>query len=407
MVSASLPPALLVQRLPDRRTVTVGVWLAHGAAHDPERLAGATHLVEHLMLRRCGARARRELARLVDRLGGGVDAWTGAESMGVAVETTVDAIDAACDLVQDAVLDPTFDEGDVDLERRVAGAELDLARSDPEDRVEELLLQAAWGSHPLARPIIGDRLSLGRLTPEVLHCHHGTLVGPGRVLVSVVGDVLGEEMVVRFNRLPLHRPLERPPLPPLSWAAGTAWESARGDQVHARLAFPVRGSGDPDLPTLAVLNRLLGVGASSRLFQRLREDEGLTYDVFSSLLLRRQGGLLEVGWACGRDAYTAARRLVLEELERLPRDLSTDEVAVAVEALSRGLMMDLEDPAARADLEANEVFERGRRLDPARALAKLAQVSAEDARRLAREVLATPRMASAVCGPEGLAELVA
>ena len=116
---ASVPPALLLQTTPGRETVAAGVWITRGAAHDPQTIAGATHLVEHLTLRACGSHDRWALARLVDRLGGEVDAWTSTELMGVSVNTTADATGDALDLLGDAVLSPTFEPDDVELERRV------------------------------------------------------------------------------------------------------------------------------------------------------------------------------------------------------------------------------------------------------------------------------------------------
>jgi len=407
-VAGGGPAGLLVRNFPGRRTVFLGVRILHGAAHDEPALAGATHLVEHLMLRRCGGRGRRELARLVDRLGGGVDAWTSVESMGLSVETTADALDEACELVTDAVLAPTFDPADVELERRVARAELALARSDPEDRVEELLLAAAWGRHPLARPVIGDEASLARLDPETLRRHHAGLIRPGSLLVTVAGGVDAGAVARLLARLPMAEPPRWEALPPLRWRGGAVSEPRAGsDQVHARLGFPAPALGDPAEPTLMVLDRILGVGASSRLFQRLREEEGLTYDVFSGLVLRRPGGLLEIGWATGREALADTFRVVMEELDRLAGTVSADEVAVAVEALTRGLAMDAEDPAGRAALEADELLERGRRFDPAAVVAELERVTPAAVAGLARRVLDRRRMATAVCGPEGVAELVA
>ena len=163
-----------------RRTVAAGVWITRGSAHDPDDIAGATHLVEHLTLRSCGGRDRRSLALAIDRLGGEVDAWTSSELMGVSVNTTVDALDEALDLLVDAILTPTFAPDDVALELRVTEAELELMADDPGERVEEALLRAAWGDHPLARPVIGTRESLARLTPAVLERHHEMLVRPGR-----------------------------------------------------------------------------------------------------------------------------------------------------------------------------------------------------------------------------------
>ncbi|HHQ47400.1 MAG TPA: insulinase family protein [Acidobacteria bacterium] len=401
-------PGLFVRRLPGRRAVSAGIWLVGGAAHDPAELAGATHLVEHLTLRRCGGRGRRELARLVDRLGGGVDAWTGAEGMGVTVQTTADALDEALDLLTDAVLEPTFDAADVELERRVALAELELARSDPEDRVEEAILRAAWGPHPLARPIIGDAESLARLGPRSLEEHHRRMIRPGGLLAVVCGDVDPGRVAHRLGRLPLGGSPVAPPLPALRFRAGTVVEPwPAGDQVYARLAFPGVGLASNEVTALLVLNHILGGGASSRLFQRLREEEGLTYDVFSGLILRRPGGLVEIGWACNATLFERVREVVWEELETLPGTLERREVAVAVESMSRGLTLDAEDASARCAMEASELLERGRPFELETAVAELKSVTVERLRELAARIFQPGSVARAVCGPEHVLERVA
>lgn len=403
-----LPPALLLHPTPGRRTLTAGVWLLHGAAHDPEELAGATHLVEHLTLRRCGDRDRFALAQLVDRLGGGVDAWTSTELMGVTVETTRDAVDDALALLADAVLAPSFAPADVELERRVAGVEMDLVEDDPEEMADEAILRAAWGDHPLARPVIGRRETLEALSPAVLRRHHAGMVRPGGVVAAVVGDVDPAVVAAGLGRLPLAAPPHPKELPPLFWrGARTTVVRRAADQVYARVAFPTPGAADPRVPALAVLNRVVGVGASSRLFQRLREDAGLTYDISSGLVLRHAGGLLEVGWTCAPGAFAAAWQLLATELADLASGVVDDEVAVAREALVRGLEMDVEDPSARAALEVGELLDRGRRFDPERAAAELARVTAGEVCELARGILRPAVMAAAVCGPKGVLERVA
>jgi predicted Zn-dependent peptidase len=268
---ASVPPALLLQTTPGRETVAAGVWITRGAAHDPHSIAGATHLVEHLTLRACGAHDRRMLARLVDRLGGEVDAWTSSELMGISINTTADATGDALDLLVDAVLSPTFEPDDVELERRVTRAELELVADDPAERVGEALLKAAWGEHPLARPVIGTFETLDELTPKVLRDHHAALLQPGGMVAAVAGDVSPDEVASRLSRLPLSQIPSVPELPPLSWRGAHLDLSREGtDQVHARLAFEAIAVSDPRIPALVILNRTLGDGASSRLFQRLR-----------------------------------------------------------------------------------------------------------------------------------------
>lgn len=392
-----------MQTTPGRRAILCGVWIMHGSAHELPEVAGATHLVEHLTLRRCGEHDRRSLARLVDRLGGEVDAWTSFEMMGVTVQTTVDAFDDGIGLLVDAVMTPTFDQGDVELERRVSLAELELIRDDPVEQVEEAIAHAAWGSHPLARPVIGSATSLAALTPQALREHHRTMISPGRMLAAVVGDVEPARVVKSVQRLPLDRMPTPPKLPALRWCGRRRVLTRAGiDQVHARFAFPTMASGDPRVVVLTVLNRILGVGASSRLFQRLREDEGLTYDIWSAAALRRLGGMVEIGWACAPDVYPDVRRLVYEELARCRVDIDEDEVEVAKEGILRGLAADAEQPAARCAMDVAELLERGRRFEPEIVAAEISAVTVNDVRVFADSLLQRERMAAAVCGPEGL-----
>jgi len=405
---APVPPALLLQTAPGRETVAAGVWITRGAAHDPQPIAGATHLVEHLTLRACGAYDRRSLARVVDRLGGEVDAWTSSELMGISINTTADATGDALDLLVDAVLSPTFEPDDVELERRVTRAEIELVADDPAERVGEALLKAAWGEHPLARPVIGTMKTLDALTAEVLRDHHSVLVRPGGMVAAVVGDVAPDEVASKLARLPLDQVPTSPELPPLSWRGAHLDLSREGtDQVHARLAFEALSVSDPRIPALVVLNRTLGDGASSRLFQRLREEEGLTYDIWAGPVMWRLGGFLEVGWACAPQAFADSWRLVLDELGRISHDLADEEVEVAKEGILRGLRMDMESPSARCSLDVGEVLERSRRYDPEVVCRELEAVTHDDVLRLAAEILQPDSCASAVCGPEGAAIRVA
>ena len=401
--SQTHPPALLKQHLPGRETVAAGIWVTRGSADETDDLAGATHLVEHLTLRRCGGRDRRVLAALIDRLGGDVDAWTGVEMMGLSLTTTADSLGEGLELLVDAITEPSFDSEDVELERRVILAELDLLHDDPAELVEEALLRAAWGEHPLARPVIGSAESVAAMDIETLRRHHGELIQSGRLVVALAGDIDGNGSLSCLERLDLNSVPTRPHLTALEWSTGRetvirTW----ADQVHTRLAFEAIPSGDSRLAALTVLNRVLGNGSSSRLFQRIREGEGLTYDIWSGLALRRPGGLLEIGWACAPEVNHRVWNHVLTEVKRLPGNLAADEVEVALEGILRGLLMDSDLPMARCAMDVAEVLDRGRRFDLAKVRAEIETVTIDDVRELAESILRPDHMAAALCGPEGV-----
>ncbi len=394
--------------MPDREAACVSVWIVGGSSADPASLAGATHLLEHLTLRRCGGRDRLSLARTVDRLGGAVDAWTSHVAMGVETTTTRDGVRDAAELLADAVTAPTFAAEDVELERRVTLAELELARDDPQDSVEEAVLAAAWGRHPLARSVIGSEATVRRLTPDVLRRHHASLLVAGRVLVVAAGELDAEDLAPLVSRLPLGRKVQAPVLAVPKWMGRrTVLTRAGSEQVHVRLALSVPGVESPLRPAVVVLNRILGGGQSSRLFQRIREEEGLAYDVSSGLALYHGAGLLEIAWACAPDRLKAVEGAVREEIERLPVTLTEDEVGVAVEGLARGLVLDADEVTERAALEAASLLERESPFDLGRSVMELRSVRRMEIAALARDVLTLDRAAMAVCGPAGAGELVA
>ena len=391
--------SLLLHRTPGKKTVSIGIWIAHGGAHDPADAAGSTHLVEHLTLRRCGGRERLELARLLDRLGGEVDAWTSAESMGLSIQTTLDALPEALGVLRDAVMEPTFLEEDVRLECQVALAEYRLSRDDPADRVGEAILQAAWGDHPLARSIVGTPESIALLGPALLEEHHRIrMLRPDRLIVAAVGDLDTAILEETLEGLPLGGSVSRPRLSAPQWHAEKIEIDGMGaEQVHVRLAFPGVPAAHPDAVLFQVLARILGGGNSSRLFQKLREDEGLCYDIWATPVLRSTAGLIEVGWASSAASAPRCMELVLEEIGRLHERLETVEIATAVEGLRRALLMDSETPQGRASLDIGEILERNRRFDLQAVQAELDAVDLDRLLDAAREFLRPEIMASAIC----------
>ena len=360
------------------------------------------------MLRRCGRRSHQEVAVLIDQLGGAVDAWTDQEMMGVSVETTADGAEAALSLLLDAVTSPTFDDRDVDLERQVTMAELEMLADDPVELAEEALGSAAWGEHPLARPIIGTCRGLAQLTPDRLKVHHGTLIRPGQLLMVVAGDVPADDVEQWAARLPLDDPPALPLLPPVHWRGERVGvERPAQGQFSVRFALPTPGLASRDVPSLLLLSRLLGVGASSRLFQRLREELGLVYDISSGLLLRSLAGRLEIAWSCSPEQLRRTRDEVRRELARLSSGINDDEVVTARRGIVRNLEMEFDDPSGRCGLEASELLQTGRVFDLEQASSELEVVDSRALREIAERLLDGPAMAEAWCGPRPECEQVA
>jgi predicted Zn-dependent peptidase len=393
-------PTLLVETMPHAETVAVGGWVRSGSAHEAGEVAGITHLLEHLLLRRCGDRTPEEISELIDSLGGAIDAFTTREACAVTAHVPAERFDEALELVLDALFRPGLRPDEIELERRVVGAEFDLIQDSPVEVAAEQALAACWGDHPLARPVLGKREVVERLGASDLARFHSERFTSDNLLLVAAGPVEEERIRERLDRLPgkSSRPVS---LTSPAWRTGVLVVERDGlEQLYANLVLPALPSGHPEILTLGVLHQLLGGGAASRLFRELRDRLGLVYDVASSVYATGVTGVLEVTFSAPARQAEACWDAVLNVLEHVAAgEIGDDEVMLARRALTAGVVLGSEGTDALMEANAGEFLARGRRFDAASVRRELELVSPERVRALAAQVVRLDAIAGAVCGP--------
>jgi predicted Zn-dependent peptidase len=401
-------PILLVEPVPGASTVAVGAWIRSGSAHEAEEAAGITHLLEHLLLRRCGDRTPEAIAEAIDSLGGAVDAFTTREDCAVTAHVPADRFDEALGLVLDAVFVPRLLPEEVELERRVVTAEFDLIQDSPVEVAAEQALQACWGSHPLARPVLGRREVVDALRVETLARFHRTCFTADNLLLVAAGPVDEQLLAARLADLPRGEAVNTKLAPP-GWRPGVVVEAREGlEQIYANLVLPALPADHPEILALGVLHQLLGGGAASRLFRELRDRLGLVYDVGSSVYTTSVAGVLEVSFSAPARQARACWDGVLRILEEIAAgEISDGEVSLAKQSLAAGVTLGAEGTEAVMDALAGEYLARDRRFNAARVCRELAEVSPERVRALAASVTKLDLLAGAVCGPRRALELPA
>lgn len=393
-------PVIVVEPLPHANTAAVGAFVRSGSAHEPAHLAGITHLIEHLLLRRTRHRGTAEIAELIDALGGGVDVYTTRETCAITAHVPATRLPEALDLIADALFAPSFTAGDVRLERSIVAAEFDMVQDSPAESAAERALLAAWDGHALARPVLGERQIVQGLGVDDLKSYHRQRFSTSRLLVVAAGPV-SEAAIAR--RLPApSAPAPEPALAPPSWHPGVLVEEREGlEQMYANLVLPGLPSGHPDGLVLAVLHQLLGAGNASRLFRELRDRRGLVYDVESAVDATSLAGVLEVVFSAPMRQVAAAWGAVLRVLEEVGRGRIADrEVALAKESLASAIVLGTEGPDALMEAHASEMLARGRRFAAAQLKRELDAVTPERVRELARQLVRLDALAGAVCGPQ-------
>jgi predicted Zn-dependent peptidase len=393
-------PTLLVETIPHAQTVAVGAWVRSGSAHETGEVAGITHLLEHLLLRRCGDRTPDAISELIDSLGGDIDAFTTREACAVTAHVPMERFDEALELVLDAMFRPALRVEELELERRVVSAEFDLIQDSPIEVAAEQALAACWGDHALARPVLGRREVVERLGAGDLARYHRERFTADNLLLVAVGPVDEGRIRERLARLP-GQPSRPVGLTPPTWRSGVLVAERDGlEQLYANLVLPALPSGHPEVLTLGVLHQLLGGGAASKLFRELRDRLGLVYDVGSSVYATGVTGVLEVTFSAPARQAEACWEAVLRVLEQVAAgEIADDEVILARRALAAGMVLGSEGTDALMEAHAGEFLARGRRFDAAAVRRELNLVSPEHVRALAAQVVCLDAIAGAVCGP--------
>jgi predicted Zn-dependent peptidase len=384
--------------MPGFETVAVGLYADAGSRHEPARVNGLAHLFEHMVFKGAGGRSARELSEAVEDVGGDLNACTERDGTNFTASLLAEHLPLGIELLSDMVLRPHFDAADLAREKEVVLQELGEARDTPSDIIFDDLWSAAFPEQPLGRSILGDEASIASITGDDLHAWRTGLYRAGSLTLVAAGKVDHDALVAlaqaRFAGLP------EGAIAPAETArfAGTVRAGgARADQAHLASAYAAPGLHDEDYYAARLFSDIVGSGASSRLFQAVREERGLAYSVWSSLAPYRDGGLFYYYAATARREAAAAAALVAEVIADAAETATEREHQRALAQSKAGLLMSLESSWGQAGYVARQLAVHGRLVEPAEVVAALEAVTLEQIRAAGARILAGPR-ASATIG---------
>ncbi|MEM7566371.1 MAG: pitrilysin family protein [Pseudomonadota bacterium] len=391
---------VVTRAMPHLRTAAIGLWVGAGSRHEPWERQGLAHFLEHMAFKGTAMRSARQIAEAIEDVGGDINAGTGLENTGYHARVMGEDVPLALDILSDILRAARFDAADIGLEKGVVLQELAAAMDDPDDRVTDLLQECAFAEQTLGRAILGTQESVTAIDAADLDrfvSRHQT--GPNIVL-SAAGQVDHEALVRQAESLLAD--LADTPAPPVAvarFAGRTRSERGTGDQAHLTLALPAAALGDRGAYAHAILASAVGGGLSSRLFQAIREDRGLAYDVSAFHWAFADTGLLGFEAATDEDMSEELAETLITEIARAADDLLEAEVARSVAGARTGLAMSLESPMASAERAARQLLHFGRIIPLAESLDEIGRVDASACRDALRTALSDGRRAVATVGP--------
>ncbi len=373
---------ILVEEVPQSRSVSVGIWINVGSRDDPAHAAGLAHFLEHLMFKGTTTRSALRVSQEIDSVGGFLDAATGKESTFFYADVPSDGLAKATDLLLDLVFRPAFAPDKIELERNVVLEEIRGYDDDPEQRAFDQFVEGLWADrHPLSRPVLGTRASMESATRSDVVEFHRASYRPANMVIAAAGavdtDAFFADVERRVPRASDPSPSATRRTPP-SFQALRAHHAQPTGQTHVYLGLPGPLSSDPNRYPLEVANAVLGDGTSSRLFIAIREERGLAYAVQSAVSRFSDTGFWLSYAAVAPDTADDVAALLLDELDRLRSEpIPAEELALAKSRLRGSLILGLESNAHRAMRLGNAALSDRQILSPDAILEKLAAVDAD------------------------------
>jgi predicted Zn-dependent peptidase len=399
-------PRVISARLPGTRSLAVAVYVLVGSRLESRDRAGVAHFMEHLTFK--GTQAyptTRDVSEAIEGVGGTSNAATDRESTVYWTRLPRREADRAFHVLGELVVRPLLRPQDIDRERDIIIEEIRSYRDDPGQYVYNVFDEAFFGDTPLGWEIAGDEESVRALTAEDIHNFWAAGYQPANLVVAAAGDMEHDEIVELTRRhfgTGLGVVPEYPPAPDVLPQVRLMVKESSIEQAHLCLGVPGLRRDDPDQWTLELLNTVLGDGSSSRLFQKLREENGLAYDVHSFQTDYADCGTLQV--YAGVDPHDLAKAVeaVLAELARIRDEPVAQPELEKARAYSSGrLELRLEESRHMAAWLGGQEALHDRVLTLDEALAALAKVTPEAIQTLAQRLIRDEGLALSVVAPPG------
>jgi len=393
---------ILTEEMQHIRSVSIGVWVKSGSRDEDPQWNGISHFVEHMVFKGTANRSAEDIARQVDSIGGNMDAFTAKECVCFNIKVLDEHLPIAVDVLGDLALHPVFAVQDISRERGVILEEIKMDEDSPDYLVHEIFAQNFWKDHPLGKPILGTKDTVKKFEQQRVLDFYSQRFVPGNLIVCAAGNIQHSHFVDLVSR---HFGQMK--------AQTNGYHSSRPEivprivlrnkkaleQVQICVGVPSHPIAHEKRHASYILNTLLGGGMSSRLFQNIRERQGLAYAIYSDLNPYRDTGCLSVYAGTSRESADKVVRSIVSEFAKLKSEaVPEEELRRAKDQLKGSLMLSLESSTARMSNLARQAMYFDQFYGMDELIERIESVTVEDLQQLAREFFNTDSIAVTVLG---------
>ncbi len=391
---------VVTEEMPGIQSASVGVWITAGARDETPEQNGIAHFLEHMAFKGTKTRSALDIAEAIENVGGYINAYTSRETTAYFARVLAADVPLAVDVIGDILLNPVFDESEIEVERGVILQEIGQALDTPDDVIFDWLQEEAYPGQAIGRTILGPAERVQDFSREDLTGFVAEHYGPEKMILAAAGRVDHDALVAQaealFGALECRAPST---FEPARFIGGERRVVKDLEQAHVAMAFEGPTYRDDAIFTAQIYASALGGGMSSRLFQEVREKRGLCYTIFSQAGAYADSGMMTIYAGTSADELGELSEITLSEISRAADDMSEVEVERARAQMKAGMLMGLEGCSSRAERLARmtQIWDRVPPL--AEVVEKLEAVTAAGVRDFAAEMATSARTALALYGP--------
>ncbi|WP_136634728.1 M16 family metallopeptidase [Pseudooceanicola onchidii] len=391
---------IVTERMPGLQSATIGVWVGAGGRDERPEQNGIAHFLEHMAFKGTKTRSPIQIAEAIEDVGGYMNAYTSREVTAYYARVLGADVPLALDVIADILLNATFDEKELEVERGVILSEIGQALDTPDDIIFDWLQEKAYPGQALGRTILGPEDRIRAFQRADLATFVAENYGPGQMILSAAGDVDHDAIVAMAEDLFGHmKPVAQVPAGAAKFIGGESRTEKALEQAHIAIGFESPDYTHADAYVAQVYASALGGGMASRLFQEIREKRGLCYTIFAQAGAYTDTGMTTVYAGTSGDQVADLAAITIDEMKRAAEDFSDEETARAKAQMKAGLLMGLEGPSSRAERMARMVQIWGHVPPLDTVVSKIDAVTRDDLRRYAVAMATAAPMALAYYGP--------
>ncbi len=333
------------------KSVSAGIWIGAGSAMETLHNNGVSHYIEHMLFKGTSSRSAKEIAEAMDNIGGQLNAVTSKEYTCYYAKTLTEHSCVAFDVLADMIINSTFTEENIETERGVIREEIAMSEDTPEDLIHDVLSSLIWREDALGFPIAGNENTLAKIDRTTMLDYKNHFYCGENMVISVVGNfdekTILADLETRFGGIP-RKYKNIYEQKKINVAANSIILKRDTEQCHLCLGLEGVERSDKRLYDLMVANAIFGGNMSSRLFQKVREEQGLAYSIYSYANTYHKNGSFVIYAGLNADSLCRALEIIGREIKLLKAEkLSAEEIRTAKQQLKASVVMGLEGMSSR------------------------------------------------------------